>query len=80
MVDRTHTRILLANNRSGSVDMCEACEVVEINLGATSLRFAEQDLPAVAALLMEADRKLKLYQHAKSALTPWKPMNQRELN
>lgn len=57
-------RVLLARNAVGNVGFCEKCDVVEFELGATSLRIHAHELELVAQLVKEADARLKYYKVA----------------
>ncbi len=47
--------ILLAKNEAGGVSYCERCDVVELEIGAVSLRVNADDLHYVSQLLKDAD-------------------------
>lgn len=55
------TRVLLTKNEAGRVGYCEDCDVVELEIGAISLRIVAADLHHVAQLLKEADTRLGYY-------------------
>lgn len=59
--DSACSRILLAKNIAGRVGFCEDCDVVELELGAMSLRIAAEDLHFVALLIKDADVRLAYY-------------------
>ena len=56
-----HTRILLAKNTAGAIAFCEACDVVEMEIGAISLRIDAESLEALSMLLKDADIRLSYY-------------------
>jgi len=53
-----HNRILLNKNAIGRVEFCEGCDVVELEIGAISLRLHAQDMPQFSALIKEAEQRL----------------------
>ncbi|MDO9393761.1 MAG: hypothetical protein Q7T42_07305 [Methylotenera sp.] len=55
-----HSRILLSKNESGAVGFCEACDVVEMEIGAISLRVDSLSLDLLSRLLNEAAQCLKI--------------------
>ena len=56
-----HTRILLAKNTAGAIAFCEACDVVEMEIGAISLRIDAESLEVLSVLLKDADIRLSYY-------------------
>lgn len=58
-------RVLLAQNVSGRLIYCESCEVVELVLGAVSMRIEAEALRALAALLQNAHTQLANFQQAR---------------
>ena len=56
-----HKRILLNKNQSGQVEYCEACDVVEMEVGPVSIRLHAQDLELFSALIQEAEMRLSFY-------------------
>ena len=58
-------RILLAKNEAGRVGYCEGCDVVELEIGAMSLRIDAKDLHYLANLFKDADVRLNYYRLAK---------------
>ena len=70
--DSACSRILLAKNIAGRVGLCEECDVVELELGAMSLRITAEDLHFVALLIKDADVRLAYHRLAKDykALEP----------
>jgi hypothetical protein len=54
-------RVLLAKNAAGRVGFCETCDVVELEIGAMSLRIVADDLHYLAQLIKEADIRLSYY-------------------
>ncbi len=62
----THKRILLSKNQSGQLEYCEACDVVEIEIGPVSVRLHAQDLQLFSVLIQEAEMHLGYYKSEKS--------------
>lgn len=56
-----HSRILLAKSESGSIAFCEACDVVELEMGAISMRIDAQSLAVFSSLFKDADIRLNYY-------------------
>ena len=63
-----HARNLLAKNSSGSIAFCEACDVVEMEIGAISLRIDAESLEALSSLLKDADTRLSYYRLEKASI------------
>jgi hypothetical protein len=61
-----HSRILLGKNEGGTIVYCEACEVVEVELGAISVRLDATSLEALSALFKDADIRLSYYRLEKA--------------
>ena len=59
--ESNHKRILLNKNQSGHVEYCESCEVVELAIGAISVRLHAQDLQLLSSLVQEAVIRLDDY-------------------
>jgi hypothetical protein len=59
------SRILLAKNEAGRAGYCEGCDVVELEIGAISIRIVAADLPYISRLLKEADANMAHYRLAK---------------
>jgi len=59
------TKILLAKNEAGSAGYCESCDVVELGIGAISIRIVATDLYYIAQLLKVADTNMAHYHLAK---------------
>lgn len=62
-----HSRILLAKNESGSIAYCESCDVVELEVGAISMRVDAQSLGALNGLFKDADIRLSYYRLEKAS-------------
>ena len=62
-----HARILLAKNTAGTIAFCEACDVVEMEIGAISLRIDAESLEALGSLLKDADIHLSYYRLEKAS-------------
>jgi hypothetical protein len=69
MSAKKHPQILLAENKSGSIGYCESCQVVELVIGAISLRVDEQSLEIISALLKDATYRLNVYKKEKYRFT-----------
>jgi hypothetical protein len=61
-----HARILLSKNVGGSIAYCEACNVIELEMGAISMRIDAPSLSALSALFKDADIRLNYYRLAKA--------------
>ena len=72
-----HMRILLAKNIAGSVAFCEACDVVEMVIGAISLRIDAESLESLSFLLKDADMRLNYYR-LKKAITKQKQTHEQQ--
>jgi len=62
----THNRIQLNQNESGKVEYCEGCDVVELEMGAMSVRLHAQDLALFSKLIQEAEMRLRFYKTEKT--------------
>ena len=62
-----HSRILLAKNTSGSVAFCESCDVIELEIGAISMRIDAPSLEALSMLVKDADIRLNYYRLEKAS-------------
>jgi hypothetical protein len=62
-----HTRILLAKNTAGAIAYCEDCDVVEMEIGAISLRIDIESLEVLSVLLKDADIRLSYYRLEKAS-------------
>lgn len=63
MSAKKHPHILLAENQAGTVGYCETCHVVELEIGAISLRIDENTLALLGRLVRDADYRLNVYQN-----------------
>jgi len=70
---KKHPHILLAENHAGSVGYCESCHVVELEIGAISLRVDENTLALLGRLLRDADYRLNAYQNERQKSTQYLP-------
>jgi hypothetical protein len=61
-----HLRLLLGKNASGSVVFCEECDVIELEIGAISLRLDAHSLEALSQLLKESAMRLSYYTQEKA--------------
>lgn len=61
-----HSRILLAKNENGSIAYCEGCDVVEVEMGAVSVRVDAQSLEALNGLFNDANIRLSYYRLEKA--------------
>jgi hypothetical protein len=62
-----HSRILLAKNIAGAIAFCEGCDVIEMEIGAISLRIDAESLEALSVLLKDADIRLSYYRLEKAS-------------
>lgn len=62
----THKRFLLNKNQSGQIDYCEACNVVELEVGPISLRLHAEDLELFSELVQDAELRLRYYKTEKA--------------
>jgi hypothetical protein len=62
----THNRIVLNKNQSGQVEYCEACDVIELEIGPVSVRLHAQDLALFSTLIQEAETRLRFYNMEKT--------------
>jgi hypothetical protein len=62
----SHKRIVLNKNQSGQVEYCEACDVVELEIGAVSIRLHAQDLSLFSMLIQEAELRLRYFNMEKT--------------
>ena len=62
-----HSRILLAKNASGTIAFCEGCDVVELEIGAVSMRIDAESLQALNGLFKDADTRLNYYRLEKAS-------------
>lgn len=69
MTAKKHPHILLAESSAGTVGYCETCHVVELEIGAISLRIDENTLALLGRLLRDADYRLNVYQNEKHKFT-----------
>ena len=63
-----HARILLAKNEGGAIAYCEGCDVVEIEIGAISLRIDAPSLEALSVLFKDADTRFDYYRLEKASV------------
>lgn len=61
-----HNRKQLSKNASGRIEFCEECNVVELEIGAFSIRLHAQDLSILNHLIREADFNLNFHQLEKA--------------
>lgn len=61
-----HKRITLSQNACGQVAYCESCHVIEMALGAVSIRVHADDLAQLAMLLQQADARMEHYHREKA--------------
>lgn len=57
----THHRTTLNKNQSGKVEYCEACNLVELEIGPISLRLQVQDFGLFSELIQHAELQLRYY-------------------
>ncbi|MDO9365841.1 MAG: hypothetical protein Q7T58_05840 [Methylotenera sp.] len=63
MSAKKHPHILLAENHAGTASYCDTCHMVELEIGAISLRVDENTLALLGRLLRDADYRLNVYQN-----------------
>ena len=63
-----HSRVLLAKNLGGTITYCEACDVIEVEMGAISMRIDAPSLEALSALFKDADFRLNYFRLEKSKI------------
>ena len=61
-----HSRVLLAKNENGSIAYCEGCDVVELELGAVSVRVDAESLETLSGLFKDANIRLNYYRLEKA--------------
>jgi hypothetical protein len=64
-----HSRILLSRNEGGAIAFCESCDVLELEIGAISLRIDSPSLEMLSKLMNEATASMKLYKQEKARFT-----------
>jgi ABC-type transporter Mla MlaB component len=64
-----HTRILLSRNEGGAIAFCESCDVLELEIGAVSLRIDSPSLELLCKLMNEAVVSMKTYKQEKARYT-----------
>jgi ABC-type transporter Mla MlaB component len=64
-----HTRILLSRNEGGAIAFCESCDVLELEVGAVSLRIDSSSLELLSKLMHEATASMKTYKQEKARFT-----------
>lgn len=58
-----HTKVALSKNDAGTIRYCEGCDVLEMELGAISIRLAPDMFKALSALLTQAKNQLSLHKY-----------------
>lgn len=69
MAVKKHPHILLAENHAGTASFCDACKVIELEIGAISLRVDESSLALLSELLKVANYRLNVYQKERQKFT-----------
>ena len=64
-----HSRILLSRNEGGAIAFCESCDVLELEIGAVSLRIDSHSLELLSKLMNEATASMKSYKQEKARFT-----------
>ncbi len=64
---KTHAKTLLAGNDDGNVVYCESCNVLELSLGALTLRLNPESLHSLSSVLNLAKIRLDQLQNYASA-------------
>lgn len=68
-VKKQHPHILLAENQAGMASYCDTCHVIELEIGAFSLRVDETSLALLSELLRDANYCLNVYQKERQKFT-----------
>ncbi len=64
-----HSRMLLSKNEGGAITFCEDCDVLELEIGAVSLRIDSSSLELLNKLMNEATTSMKTYKQEKARFT-----------
>ena len=64
-----HSRMLLSKNEGGAITFCEGCDVLELEIGAVSLRIDSSSLELLNKLMSEATTSMKTYKQEKARFT-----------
>lgn len=64
-----HSKILLSRNEGGAIAFCESCDVLELEIGAVSLRIDSLSLELLGKLINEASASMKTYKQEKAKFT-----------
>ncbi len=64
-----HSRMLLSKNEGGAIIFCEDCDVLELEIGAVSLRIDSSSLELLNKLMNEATTSMKTYKQEKARFT-----------
>lgn len=64
-----HSKILLSRNEGGAIAFCESCNVLELEIGAVSLRIDSLSLELLSQLMNEATASMKTYKQEKVRFT-----------
>ncbi|MDI1308672.1 MAG: hypothetical protein PSV17_04465 [Methylotenera sp.] len=70
-----HSRMLLSKNESGAITFCESCDVLELEIGAISLRINSLSLELLSQLMIEATKSMNTYKQEQAGFTQIKPQN-----
>ena len=62
-------KILLSRNEGGAIAFCESCDVLELEIGAVSLRIDSLSLELLCQVMNEATASMKTYKQAKAKST-----------
>lgn len=64
-----HSRILLSRNEGGAIAFCESCDVLELEIGAVTIRIDSHSLELLSKLMNEATASMKSYKQEKARFT-----------
>ena len=63
------SKILLSRNEGGAIAFCESCDLLELEIGAVSLRLDSLSLELLCQLMNEASASMKIYKQEKAKFT-----------
>ena len=62
--NQQHKKICLSGDENCTVVLCPTCNIVELNLGAATVRIHPESLQAINAILLNASQQLARMQHS----------------
>jgi hypothetical protein len=68
------TKVLLANAMGVRMMYCKGCDVVELEIGAISIRLSPETIQRIANVMMKASLKLDNFYNAKEAQPRVEPL------